>query len=92
MNVTQKNPKKILWYNFLFLALCGGILLFLWLAPPVRKPVLPDDRHHAEYFAMKRKQAERHCGECHGPGLAEPLPENHPPPNRCLFCHRRERK
>ena len=34
MNDTKR--KKLRLYNLLFALGCGGILLFLWLAPPVR--------------------------------------------------------
>ena len=36
--MNDSKRKKIRLYNLLFALGCGGILLFLWLAPPVRTP------------------------------------------------------
>ena len=83
-------PQRKTWLRHLLFALVGAaILLTLWLAPPARTPVLPRDKDHLPYFGVPRKEAERHCFECHGPDQAKPLPKTHPPTWRCLFCHRR---
>jgi hypothetical protein len=39
---------------------------------------------------MDKKEAEKFCEECHSPEGVAPLPEDHPPKYRCLFCHKRE--
>jgi hypothetical protein len=39
---------------------------------------------------MDKKAAEKFCEECHNPEGVAPLPENHPPKYRCLFCHKRD--
>jgi hypothetical protein len=38
---------------------------------------------------MGKKEAEKFCAECHAPDKVAPLPEDHPPKYRCLFCHKR---
>lgn len=80
--------KNIL-YNLIFLLVCGGIFLFLYLAPPETTAPLPGDDNHAPFMTMKKKEAEKHCDQCHSPEGEVPLPENHPPKYRCLFCHKR---
>ena len=84
----EKN--KRIFYNILFLALCGGILLFLLQAPEETTARLPDDETHLKFHSMGKKEAEKFCEECHNPGGDSPLPESHPPPYRCLFCHKQK--
>ena len=90
--MTEKRTKrKRIWLiNLVFILVCGGIFLFLWQAPPVATPPLPKDAEHAPFFDLPRKEAEKQCAACHGPGMTNPLPESHPPPPRCLFCHRKD--
>ncbi len=86
MTTRQKN----ILYNSLFLAACGGILLFLLYAPPETTHPLPHDQNHERFMTMKKKEAEKSCLTCHGPGAEAPLPDTHPPKYRCLFCHKRK--
>ena len=81
--------KKTSLYNIIFILICGSLFLFLWNAPPETTAFLPHDEDHEKFMTMKKKQAEKFCGECHGPDKIYPLPENHPPKYRCLFCHKR---
>jgi hypothetical protein len=82
--------QHLLLYNLLFVAVCGGIFLFLSNAPPETTAHLPHDDKHGQLLTMEKKEAETHCGECHGKGQGKmPLPAAHPPPYRCLFCHKR---
>ena len=37
-----------------------------------------------------KKEAEKQRVSCHAQGEIYPLPDKHPPPHRCLFCHRRK--
>ena len=83
------DPKKTKLFNLLFLATCGGIFLFLWLAPAETTPKLPHDEKHTTFFDMQKKEAEKHCEACHNPDGVSPLPDAHPPKYRCLFCHKR---
>ncbi|MCW5199008.1 hypothetical protein VU07_03630 [Desulfobulbus sp. F4] len=86
----SKKKKNLLVYNLLFIAVCGGIFLFLWNAPRETTPHLPHDEKHNQYIEMDKKEAEKHCGTCHGEGEGKmPLPKDHPPTYRCLFCHKR---
>ncbi|MBM9537595.1 hypothetical protein [Desulfobulbus alkaliphilus] len=80
--------QKHILYNALFLLVCGGILLFLLLAPPETTRPLPNDQDHQMFMTMKKKEAERFCQACHGPDGRAPLPKTHPPKYRCLFCHK----
>ena len=84
----EKKKKNILLYNLLFVAVCAGIFLFLWNAPPETTAHLPHDQDHQQLLTMDKKEAEKHCGECHGTGTM-PLPKEHPATYRCLFCHKR---
>ena len=86
---TKKNPFVLFIYNLVFVAVCAAIFLFLWNAPPETTAHVPTDEDHAAFVHMKKKEAEKHCGKCHSPEGVAPLPENHPPKYRCLFCHKR---
>ncbi len=86
-------PKKnILLYNTIFVAVCAGLFLFLWNAPPETTKHLPHNEDHARFMDMGKKEAEKFCNDCHGPDKRAPLPEEHPPKYRCLFCHKRDNK
>ena len=87
----QKSKKKnILVLNLLFVFVCAGLFLFLLRAPEETTAKLPKDDDHIRFFSIKsKKEAEKFCGECHGPEGDAPLPEQHPPKYRCLFCHKR---
>lgn len=83
-------PKTIV-LNIVFILTCAAILLFLLKAPDESTSRLPLDDIHQQFQAgMGKKEAEQHCGRCHGPEGDSPLPEGHPPPYRCLFCHKRQ--
>ena len=86
MTTKQKN----ILYNALFAMACLGILLFLYLAPPEKTAPLPHNEDHERFMTMKKKEAERHCESCHAPAGKAPLPPDHPPKYRCLFCHKRK--
>lgn len=86
MNKKQKN----ILYNLAFVLVCGGLFLFLYKAPPETTAALPHDAEHEQFFAMKKKQAEKICETCHTTDGVAPLPEDHPPKYRCLFCHKRK--
>jgi hypothetical protein len=71
------------------------IVAALWAAPPQTTSRVPLDQTHAEYYDVARsegkKAAEVFCVDCHNEEMM-PLPEGHPPPFRCLFCHKLERQ
>jgi hypothetical protein len=85
----QTKVKKTLLYNLIFLGVCAAILLFLWNAPEETTSRLPNDENHAKFMQMDKKEAEKFCEECHSPDGEAPLPKDHPPKYRCLFCHKR---
>ena len=82
--------KKTLITNLLFVAVCVGIFFFLWNAPPETTAPLPHDDNHNPFMRMKKKEAEKECGTCHDKEGQAPLPQDHPPKYRCLFCHKRQ--
>ena len=77
-------------YNIGFVVLSLIIIIILWNAPPESTKKVPFDDNHKAFYSMSRKEAERHCGECHGKAAGMPLPKKHPPKYRCLFCHKRK--
>lgn len=84
-----EKKKNLLVYHIFFISICGGLLYFLWKAPPETTPHLPRDHNHERFMDMDRKQAEGFCLECHAEGKEQALSEKHPQPYRCLFCHKR---
>jgi hypothetical protein len=62
------------------------------MAPKETTSPLPHDDIHNPFFAIEsKKEAEKSCLSCHDQGQEAPLPDNHPPKYRCLFCHKRSR-
>ncbi len=81
---------RIILLNAAFLVTSIGILAFLLNAPEESTAKLPLDEDHNRFIGMKKKEAEKFCTECHTPEGVYPLPEDHPPKYRCLFCHKRD--
>lgn len=86
---TPKKSKTIL-INIAFLIVSAGILTFLLNAPEETTAKLPHDDDHNRFVTMKKKEAEVFCKDCHSEEGVSPLPEEHPPKYRCLFCHKRD--
>ena len=83
-------PKHRSWiYTLVFVIFGLGLLIFLWQAPPETTVKLPYDSNHARFYSMGKKQAEKHCPSCHSEKGEAPLPKDHPPKYRCLFCHKK---
>ena len=81
--------KKIL-VNLSFVTVCAGLLLFLYLAPEETTTPLPEDDIHLEFHQIEsKKAADALCIDCHSQEGGMELPDNHPDPYRCLFCHKR---
>ncbi|MEW6427907.1 MAG: hypothetical protein AB1568_07715 [Thermodesulfobacteriota bacterium] len=89
MTQPVRSKKLILLYNCIFVLVGGAILLFLLKAPPESTKHLPHDDIHEKFFPMEKKEAEAFCESCHRPDGELPLPADHPPKYRCLFCHKR---
>lgn len=88
--IFNRKKKKLL-LNIAFVLSCLAILLFLANAPDETTAKLPLDEQHLRFQKdMDKKEAERHCVQCHSPEGEAPLPEGHPPKYRCLFCHKRQ--
>ncbi len=86
---TEIKKNKAFFYNILFVVFGVGLVLFLWNAPPETTAKLPHDENHEKFHAMEKKEAEKECESCHNPEGIAPLPEDHPPKYRCLFCHKK---
>jgi len=87
--MTKEKRKQLAIANILFVLICAIILFVLFRAPKETTAKLPDDAQHAIFRGMKSKaEAEKLCGKCHAPNSEVPLPANHPPKYRCLFCHK----
>jgi hypothetical protein len=85
----KSNRKNLFIYNLIFIVICGGLFMFLWNAPEETTTRLPNNENHARFMKMDKKAAEKFCEECHSPDGEVPLPKDHPPKYRCLFCHKR---
>jgi cytochrome c553 len=89
MLLNQKNKRILL--NIVFVLISVTILTVLWNAPEETTSKLPLDENHMIFQqGMDKKEAESRCSTCHQPAGISPLPENHPPKYRCLFCHKRQ--
>jgi uncharacterized paraquat-inducible protein A len=85
------SPIKKLAVNASFVIVCAGILIFLLRAPKETTSHLPHDEIHNRFYAIQdKKEAETHCLSCHAQDKEAPLPVDHPPKYRCLFCHKRQ--
>jgi len=82
--------KKPFWYNIVFVAICAAILIFLLKAPGETTAKLPRDEIHEKFYPLGKKAAEKFCPDCHGDDRQVPFPKDHPPKNRCLFCHKKD--
>lgn len=88
--VENEKKSKLLYINIAFVCVAVGILLFLFNAPEETTARLPHDDNHERFFQINsKKEAEKHCEECHSPNKSAPLHDQHPPKYRCLFCHKR---
>ena len=90
MKNTSSRPTRKVLLNVGFIVICSLLLLFLYLAPEESTSPLPQDAVHEEFHRIEsKKEADKLCAACHGEDKDLPLPEDHPPPYRCLFCHKR---
>ncbi len=77
-------------FNAGFVIICVGLLVILYLAPEESTSPLPSDDIHQEFHLIEsKKEADKLCAGCHSQDGDAPLPEDHPDPYRCLFCHKR---
>ena len=84
------SPSQRKMFNAGFVIICVGLLVVLYLAPEETTSPLPADDLHQEFHQIKsKKEADKLCVGCHRQGGDAPLPEDHPDPYRCLFCHKR---
>lgn len=88
--MSAPKKKNNILINIAFVATSAAILIFLFSAPKKTTASLPHNDEHNRFFAMKKKAAGKLCVECHAPDAIAPLPLEHPPKYRCLFCHRRD--
>lgn len=88
--MSAPKKKNTLLINLAFVAMSAAILIFLFNAPGKTTASLPHNADHNRFFGMNKKAAGKLCIECHAPDAIVPLPSDHPPKYRCLFCHRRD--
>ncbi len=87
---------KLVAKDLLFLVFVAAVLVVVILisGKETTKKVPFDATHRATYAVLEktgsRKEAERGCENCHNARM-NPLPANHPPKDRCLFCHKMEK-
>jgi len=85
MRITRK--------DWLFLAIMVVVLLvFILVSGKEKTRKVPDDAVHRPFYEVmkktgSKKAAEKGCESCHNDKVV-PFPKNHPPKNRCLFCHK----
>ena len=86
----KPTPSRRKWLNIAFVVVCSGVLVLLYLAPEETTSPLPSDEIHQEFHHIEsKKEADKLCAQCHSQDGEVPLPEDHPDPYRCLFCHKR---
>ena len=86
----KNSPTRRKLFNLGFILLSAGVLIFLYLAPEETTSPLPVDDLHREFHEIEsKKEADKLCAQCHSQDGDNPLPEDHPDPYRCLFCHKR---
>jgi hypothetical protein len=93
MKTREEQRMKIGPKDWLFIALIGVVLAFVLLisGEETTKKVPFDASHRSAYETFRKtgskSETEKSCESCHNE-TAQPLPQGHPPPNRCLFCHK----
>lgn len=89
MKMTISRKKAAL--NAIFLLVCVAVIAVLVRAPKETTAYLPHDEIHIKFYEIdSKKEAEQFCKKCHNVDGQAPLGKNHPPPYRCLFCHKRK--
>lgn len=78
--------------DWLFIALVIGVFaIFIAISGEEKTTRVPFDDIHAEFHETVKvegkKATEKFCKECHNEEKLA-LPGDHPPPFRCLFCHK----
>ncbi len=87
----EKGKKRSNLYTVFFIGVCAIILIVLMKAPPETTKKLPYDEIHQKFYPMGKKEAEKFCPSCHDQDKIAPLPKDHPPKYRCLFCHKKDK-
>lgn len=82
--------------DWIFAAILLTVLgIFIAISGKEKTTRVPFDDTHRRFYDVVRqegkKAAEVHCKGCHkADGI--PLPKDHPPAFRCLFCHKLEER
>jgi cbb3-type cytochrome oxidase cytochrome c subunit len=83
--------------DWLFIALVGAVLavVFLISGEEKTKKVPFDEPHRSSYETFRKTgskgETEKGCERCHNETV-RPFPKDHPPKNRCLFCHKMKQR
>lgn len=80
--------------DLLFIALVVLVFgIFFAISGEEKTTRVPQDEIHMKFREMAdtegKKATEKFCKDCHNEENL-PLSEGHPPPFRCLFCHKFE--
>ena len=93
LNMPQENEKRgkklsSVIQTLIFIAFVLGIIGLLTAISGERSARIPDNPVHVNLTDSE------YCLTCHGPGGEFMRPENHPPKDNCIICHKtkRERK
>jgi hypothetical protein len=70
----------------LYLAFVAAVLAFFFAISGTKAPRIPADPQHPA------GALETECVACHGAYKDHPLPEKHPPKEKCLSCHKRAKR
>ena len=87
---------KISRKDVLFLAsICAVLAVVILISGEETTKKVPYDALHRPAYEIlgrtgSKSEAEKGCERCHNDRRI-PFPANHPPKNRCLFCHKMER-
>ena len=78
--------------DWIFIAIVVAVFgIFFAISGEETTIKVPTDEIHAPFPEMKqtlgKKETEVFCKECHNTEEM-PLSKEHPPPFRCLFCHK----
>ena len=84
---------KITKNDWIFIGIVVAVLGIFWaISGEEKTKFVPNNEIHAKvYEVMKqtgsKREAEKDCEKCHQE-MGVPYPKDHPPKNRCLFCHK----
>lgn len=88
---------KLRKHDWMFVGLVVVVLTFFFaISGREKTKTVPFDEVHKPFYETyaktgSKKETEKGCQTCHNEAPTPPVPPfppNHPPKNRCLFCHK----